>query len=99
MRGNFKENKAWQRPAEICQACITVDHVDILHAGRNTLPRTSLVAHWLRLCAPHAAGLGSSPSQGTWSHGLQLRVRMLQQLLHAETKDATCRKEDPACCN
>ena len=60
---------------------------------------TSLVVHWLRLCAPHAAGLGSIPSQGTWSHGLQLRVRMLQQLLHAETKDATGRKGDPACCN
>lgn len=34
--------------------------------------------HWLRLCAPSAAGLGSIPSPGTWSHGLQLRVRMLQ---------------------
>ena len=39
---------------------------------------TSLVAQWLRLCAPNAGGLGSIPGQGTRSHMLQLKARMPQ---------------------
>ena len=31
-------------------------------------PRTSLVAQWLRLCAPNAGGLGLNPGQGTRTH-------------------------------
>ena len=34
---------------------------------------TSLVLQWLRLHAPNAGGLGSTPGQGTRSHMLQLR--------------------------
>ena len=37
-----------------------------------------LMVQWLRLHAPNAGGLGSIPGQGTRSHMLQLRVRMLQ---------------------
>ena len=33
----------------------------------------SLVAHWLRLCAPKAWGLGLIPGQGTRSHMAQLK--------------------------
>ena len=29
---------------------------------------TSLVAQWIRLCAPNAGGPGSIPGQGTRSH-------------------------------
>ena len=36
---------------------------------------TSLVVHWLRLCAPNAEGLGLFPDQGTRSHISQLRTR------------------------
>ena len=36
------------------------------------------MVQWLRLGAPHAGGMGSIPGQGTRSHMLQLRVRMLQ---------------------
>jgi len=39
---------------------------------------TSLVVQWLRLHAPNAGDLGSIPGQGTRSHMLQPRVRMLQ---------------------
>ena len=42
--------------------------------------------HWLRLRAPNAGGPGSVPIQGTRSHMLQLRVRMLQlKIPHAST--------------
>lgn len=36
-------------------------------------PGTSLVVQWLRHRAPNAGGLGSIPSQGTWSHVLHLK--------------------------
>ena len=39
---------------------------------------TSLVVQWLRLRAPNAGGLSLTPGQGTRSHMLQIRVRMLQ---------------------
>ena len=39
------------------------------------------MVQWLRLGAPHAGGMGSIPGQGTRSHMLQLRVRMLQRRL------------------
>ncbi|TEA25085.1 hypothetical protein DBR06_SOUSAS6010067, partial [Sousa chinensis] len=38
----------------------------------------SLVVQWFRLRAPSAGVRGSIPGQGTRSHMLQLRVRMLQ---------------------
>ena len=34
---------------------------------------TSLVAQWLRLCAPKVGAPGSIPGQGTRSHMLQVR--------------------------
>ncbi|TEA34432.1 hypothetical protein DBR06_SOUSAS6410081, partial [Sousa chinensis] len=46
----------------------------------------SLVAQWLKLCAPNAGDLGSIPGQGTRSHTPQLRARMPQL-------------KDPACHN
>ena len=36
--------------------------------------QTSLVARWLKFCAPNAGGSGLSPYQGARSHMLQLRV-------------------------
>ena len=39
---------------------------------------TSLVAQWIRLCAPNAGGLGSIPGQGTRSH------------MRATTKEPSC---------
>ena len=61
---------------------------------------TPLVIQWLRLRAPNAGGPGSISGQGTRSHVLQLRARMLQlKILHAATKDPTHHNEDPACCN
>ena len=48
---------------------------------------TSLSILWLRLQAPNAGALGSSPDQGTRSHMLQRRVHMLQlKISHAETE-------------
>ena len=41
---------------------------------------TSLVVQWLRLHAPSAGGLYSTPGQGTRSHMLQLKI------LNAATK-------------
>ena len=53
---------------------------------------TSLMVHWLRPHVPNAGGPGSIPDQGTRSHTLQRRVRMLQlKNLNAATKT-----EDPA---
>ncbi|TEA38685.1 hypothetical protein DBR06_SOUSAS610021, partial [Sousa chinensis] len=47
----------------------------------------SLVVQWLRLRAPNSGGLDSIPGQGTGSHMLQLRVRMLQlKIPRAATK-------------
>ena len=40
---------------------------------KYSLLGTSLVAQWLRLCAPNLGGPGSIPGQGTRSHMLQLR--------------------------
>ena len=37
-----------------------------------------MVVQWLRLCAPNAGSPGSTPGQGTRSHMLRLRIRMLQ---------------------
>ena len=36
------------------------------------------MVQWLRLRAPNAGGLSLTPGQGTRSHMLQIRVRMLQ---------------------
>ena len=57
----------------------------LLWGLNNTV--TSLVVQWLRLHAPKAGGLGSTPDQWTRSHMLQLRISMLQiKILHAATK-------------
>ena len=53
-----------------------------------------VVVQWLRLHSPSAGGLGSTSSQGTWSHMSNWRSRMLP---HAtmETEDPACHKWDP----
>ena len=38
---------------------------------QTDIARTSLVAQWLRLCAPNAGSLGSIPGQGTRCHMAQ----------------------------
>ena len=48
---------------------------------------TSLVAWWIRLCAPNAGGLGSILGQGTRSH------------MHATTKRLHATTKEPTCCN
>ena len=54
---------------------------------------TSLVAQWLRLCAPNAGALGSITGQETRSRMPQLRVLTLPlKILHASAKS-----EDPTC--
>ena len=54
---------------------------------KNTIPGTSLVVQWLRLCAPSARGLGLIPGQGTRSH------------MHAATKSSHTATKEPTCCN
>ena len=48
---------------------------------------TSLVAQWIRLCAPNAGCLGSIPGQGIRSH------------MHATTKSSHATTKEPACHN
>ena len=48
---------------------------------------TSLVAQWIRLHAPNAAGLGLIPGQGTRSH------------VHDATKSSHATTKEPTCCN
>ena len=43
---------------------------------------TSMVAQWIRLCAPNAGGPGSIPGQGTRSH-----MHAATKSLHATTKE------------
>ena len=52
---------------------------------KNASTGTSLVAQWLRLCAPNAGGLGSIPGQGTRSH-----THTSTKSLHAATKEPAC---------
>ena len=48
---------------------------------------TSLVVQWLRVHAPNARSLGSTPGGGTRTHKPQLRVCMLQlKILHISMK-------------
>ena len=46
-----------------------------LSISRKSRPNavTFLLVQWLRLCAPNAGGLGSSPGRGTRFHRLQLK--------------------------
>ena len=60
---------------------------DTTHKKRKLHAGTSLVAQWLRLCAPNAGGPGLIPGQGTRSH-----VHVATESLHATTKK-------PVCCN
>ena len=53
----------------------------------KTCDGTSLVAQWLRLCAPNAGDLGSIPGQGTRLH------------LHATTKSSYATTKEPASCS
>ena len=48
--------------------CELEEAVALLLRTVTRWPGTSLVVHWLRLCPPHAGGLGSIPDQGTRSH-------------------------------
>ena len=61
-----------------------------LPPSQNPLPRTSLVIHWIRLHAPNARGLGSSPGQGTRSHMPQPRVCMSQLKILKTTTKTRC---------
>ena len=55
--------------------------------SQNACLGTSLVVQWLRHHASNAGGPGSIPGQGTRSHMLQLRVRILQlKILHVTAK-------------
>ena len=47
---------------------------------------TSLVAQWIRLCAPSAGGPSSIPGQGTRSH-----THAATKGLHTTTKKPSCR--------
>ena len=53
----------------------------------NRASGTSLVAQWIRLCAPNAGGPVSIPGQGTRSH------------MHATTKNSYATTKEPACHN
>ena len=55
------------------------------------MEETSLVVQWLRPQAPNAGGPTLIPGQGTRPHMPHLRI------LHATTKNLTCRDEDPEC--
>ncbi|TEA32243.1 hypothetical protein DBR06_SOUSAS6610192, partial [Sousa chinensis] len=51
----------------------------------------SLVIQWVRLCVPHAGGLGSIPGRGTRSHMCAaLRVCMPQLRSPHATTQSTC---------
>ena len=57
----------------------------------NTLPWTSLVVQWVRLCAPSARDPDSIPGWGTRSC-----MHATTKSPHAATKkDPACRDEDP----
>ena len=51
---------------------------------------TSLVAQGLRLHSPNAGSLGLIPGQGTRSHLLQLRARMLRLMIPRATAKTQC---------
>ena len=64
--------------------------------------RNSLVVQCLRLRAPNAGGLGSILGQGTRSHTLQGRSKILSattKSTHAASEDPTHCGEDPTCCS
>ena len=48
---------------------------------KNPLLWTSLVAQWLRLCAPNAGDPGLILDQGTRSHILQLGASLVAQMV------------------
>ena len=73
------------------------------HQKQRQKMGTSLVAQWLRLCAPGAGGMGLIPGQGTRSHMPQLRVYMFQvirsHMLHLWITLAIMNIEDFMCCS
>ena len=67
----FLVSSSWVIPIP-CHPSMSPPHLP--HPRRKTLAlKTSLAVHWLELRAPNAGGPGSIPSQGTWTHMLQLR--------------------------
>ena len=62
----------------------------VVMSSKWDLPGTSLVVQWLRLCIPKAGGPGWIPDQGSRSHMLQLRVRMLQMKIPHVAPKITC---------
>ena len=72
-----------------------IEHSKVTLVLKGLTLGTLLVVQWLRLCTPNVGGPGSIPHQGTGSHMLQLRVRMLQprpstaRYIHIFTKGIT----------
>ena len=60
------------------------------HPPPNSPSGTSLVAQWLRLCAPNAGGPGSIPGQGTRSH-----VHAATKSSHATTRSSHATTKEP----
>ena len=58
-----------------------------LEKEKKEILGTSLVAQWIRLCAPNAGGPGLIPGLGTGSH-----MHAAPKSLHATTKEPVCRK-------
>ena len=57
------------------------DHSKVTLVLKGLTLGTLLVVQWLRLCTPNIGGPGLIPDQGTGSHMLELRARMLQPRL------------------
>ena len=65
-----------------CLLDLSVSDREVL---KSPLYGTSLVAQWLRFCAPSAGGLGLIPGQRIRSH-----MHATTKSLHATTKEAAC---------
>ena len=59
---------------------------------KNAIEGPTLVAQWLRCCAPNAGGLGSIPGPGTRSHMLQLKYPLSSQINNNNNKIKKKRK-------
>ena len=57
---------------------VNIKNIKQYNLMRIPLTQDSSVVQWLRLHAPNAVGRGSIPGQGTRSHMLPLRARVLQ---------------------
>ena len=54
------------------------DHRKVTLVLKGLSLGTLLVVQWLRLCTPNIGDPGLIPDQGTGSHMMELRARMLQ---------------------